>query len=363
MATANPRVLDLTGATRRTSFEVVASPVVDFLISLQTFQSPEGKDTYDVGPGWFDEVRMKASADLLATVNRIGLVGWGTVIGYALVQGRVRDVASLLEGIDAMPAADVWTMLAGAHMPMLVDRVGPDAFPRAAAGDPAAREKIAGALQYLFGEEHSTADLHLLEMTPEETKDLVLAVLRGWYREVWAAGEREVSAVLERDAAAKVTQRRAIAGEALVESATNGLVFEQEPWIRRVILSPHLAMRPWNVTCVHDDALIVAYPAADESLNVDRAAPPARLLRLHKALGDEKRLRILKVLTGTSATLQELADAVGLAKSSTHHHMVILRSAGLVKTTLSDDNRYTLRRETIPEASGMLAAFLEGGSS
>jgi DNA-binding transcriptional ArsR family regulator len=87
------------------------------------------------------------------------------------------------------------------------------------------------------------------------------------------------------------------------------------------------------------------------------------LVRLHKALGDEKRLRMLKVLAQGPATLQELADAVGLAKSSAHHHTVILRSAGLVRVTLEENSRYSLRREFIPEASAMLGTFLEGRSS
>ena len=83
------------------------------------------------------------------------------------------------------------------------------------------------------------------------------------------------------------------------------------------------------------------------------------MLRLYKALSDEKRLRILKRLVTGSATLQELADAVGLAKSSTHHHMVILRSAGLVTVTEDLQRLYTLRTDTIPEASDLLNAFLQ----
>ena len=118
-------------------------------------------------------------------------------------------------------------------------------------------------------------------------------------------------------------------------------------------------MRPWNLMNAYDDVSVVCYPVADESLGVDHTAPPARLVRLHKALGDEKRLRILKRLAGGGATLQELADQVGLAKSSTHHHLVILRSAGLIRVTLEDDSRYTLRPEFIPEATRWLEAFLE----
>ncbi|HEV8420740.1 MAG TPA: metalloregulator ArsR/SmtB family transcription factor, partial [Actinomycetota bacterium] len=136
-----------------------------------------------------------------------------------------------------------------------------------------------------------------------------------------------------------------------------------ERWVRRVVVVPHVAMRPWNVSSAWEDRWIICYPVADESLGSDRAAPPPRMLRLYKALADEKRLRILKRLVTGKATLQELADSVGLAKSSAHHHMVILRSAGLVTVTDDAQRLYTLRADALPEASGLLRAFLEGRSS
>jgi DNA-binding IclR family transcriptional regulator len=61
------------------------------------------------------------------------------------------------------------------------------------------------------------------------------------------------------------------------------------------------------------------------------------------------------------AGLPELAEAVGLAKSTTHHHMVVLRSAGLVRTTAEPEARYSLRRDIVPEASTLLSAFLGEG--
>jgi DNA-binding transcriptional ArsR family regulator len=83
---------------------------------------------------------------------------------------------------------------------------------------------------------------------------------------------------------------------------------------------------------------------------------------LHKALADDKRLRILKLLAGSDMTLQQLSDAVGLAKSTAHHHTVILRSAGLIRASTELEGRYSLRLEGLAEAGSSLAAFLEGGT-
>jgi DNA-binding transcriptional ArsR family regulator len=122
-------------------------------------------------------------------------------------------------------------------------------------------------------------------------------------------------------------------------------------------------MRPWNIMNAWDETTIVCYPAADPDDVADPDEPPVRLVRLHKALGDERRLRMLKLLSRRSATLQELADATGLAKSSAHHHTVILRSAGLLTVTLEDNSRYALREGVVPEVSRWLTDYVQGGAA
>ena len=70
-----------------------------------------------------------------------------------------------------------------------------------------------------------------------------------------------------------------------------------------------------------------------------------------RALGDGRRVRILRRLVEGNSTLDELAEAVGLARSTTHHHLTQLRAAGLV--TLGGNARgywYALRPEGLTEA-------------
>jgi DNA-binding transcriptional ArsR family regulator len=187
----------------------------------------------------------------------------------------------------------------------------------------------------------------------------VLEGLRGWYREVFRRREAATTEILERDAEIGRELARTMPAEQLVERMTTGLELRREPWMRRVVLVPHIALRPWNILAADGPNSIVCYPVADESLGVDVTAPPAQLFRLHRALGDEKRLRMLKVLASRAgATLQELADAAGLAKSSAHHHLVILRSAGLVKVSTEGHGRYRLDRGVVPDAGRALGAFL-----
>jgi ArsR family transcriptional regulator, cadmium/lead-responsive transcriptional repressor len=85
-----------------------------------------------------------------------------------------------------------------------------------------------------------------------------------------------------------------------------------------------------------------------------------RALLLGRALGDEGRIAMLRRLAAGDATLAELAEAAGLAKSTAHHHLAHLRAAGLV--TMHGNARaywFTLRAEGLADGRrtlGELAA-------
>jgi DNA-binding transcriptional ArsR family regulator len=120
---------------------------------------------------------------------------------------------------------------------------------------------------------------------------------------------------------------------------------------------PSFVQRPLVGYIEFGEVLIIAYPVADESVSAETDAPPLRLVRLSKALADEKRLRILRALGEGEKTLMELAEAFGVAKTTMHHHMIVLRSAGLVSVGVGS-KRYRLRRETVPDVGALLSGYL-----
>jgi DNA-binding transcriptional ArsR family regulator len=361
MTATMPRVLDRAGRARATTVHVIDSPLTEFLVGLQTFQFEEAAHTFDVGVEWFDDVRTRASGELTGALAALGLVGWGNLLGKALAEAWPGSVPDLIDRVETMDARELWLLFAAFYLPPFSDGIDPATFRQAADGDPDTRKRLAAVAVSMFGEKED--DLGVYRLGAEEHRSLLGVAMRRWYRDVFARQEADAVAILARDADAKRRLRRSTTDDKLIEQATNGLVYVPEAWVRRVILTPHLAMRPWNVTCAYDDAYVLCYPVADESLGVDRAAPPSHLIRLHKALADDKRLRILKLLATADRSLQEIADAIGLAKSTAHHHTVILRSAGLIRTSTEVDNRYSLRRESIAEAGPALAEFIEGGAS
>ena len=87
------------------------------------------------------------------------------------------------------------------------------------------------------------------------------------------------------------------------------------------------------------------------------ARAAAAVVRLHRALGDDTRLRILKLLAGRDLYLTEIAQQLELSKPTIKHHLALLRAAGLV-TVVESGNvvYYSLRRDRIEAASTDLGA-------
>jgi len=100
------------------------------------------------------------------------------------------------------------------------------------------------------------------------------------------------------------------------------------------------------------------YPVANESIYPnDRYAPNNFLVLKHKALGDEARLRMVKLLYEGDRTLQEITEHLDVGKSTIHHHLKILRSANLVGIV---DSKYSLKRNAIDLLAKELEYFLKG---
>jgi DNA-binding transcriptional ArsR family regulator len=147
----------------------------------------------------------------------------------------------------------------------------------------------------------------------------------------------------------------------LIETVTNGIAYTAEAGVEEVVLVPSVTIRPWNLMFRFGSSRYFLYPASDEAVQADEDTPPSWMVQLFKAIGDEKRLRVLRKLGEGPQSLMELAGHLGLAKSTTHHHLRSLRAAGLIRQDVRGDkeeSRYELRREMLPEAMRLVGAYL-----
>lgn len=58
-----------------------------------------------------------------------------------------------------------------------------------------------------------------------------------------------------------------------------------------------------------------------------------------KALGEENRLRIVRLLIGEQASVNDIANTLGMTQYNASKHLRILREAGLVETTKNGQQR------------------------
>jgi DNA-binding transcriptional ArsR family regulator len=355
-------VLNLSERSSELVVTVVPSAAAELLSSLCAFSFPPDYDTFDLGAAWFEERRAAIPPDLYATIALFsapnGTRLWGNLLGLVHETPEPRDVPAFLAHLRATPPEEVRRHLLGHYGEF--DPAKREATRLAAAGDPAALDETLAMFFADEGHREEVRARYFPADDPGRAKAALLETLARWQETVFAGLEPEIVPILERDAKAKRALGRGGPPERLLDTALNGVEYTPEPGIREVVLFPCYLWRPWVVLSDHRDLKLVVYPVADDSLALGGDEPPARLVKLYKALGDERRLRTLKRLAAGDSTLQDLADHLGLAKSTMHHHLAILRVAGLVRVRMrsASDMQYSLRRDLLPEVGELLRGYL-----
>lgn len=372
------RVVNLSQRPEPIVLEVVQSSAVELLMSILAMGDLEGttKDvnTYDVGKERLEELRSKASESLLEDIEEL-FGGPGTLgvtcgkllaylVGSVLDSGPEYDVDTFISDLERSEPVDVLLALVGYHS-RAHQTVSSEVVRRAVQGDPDAQAEFVGDARAKWGQSDDLvlALEHVLKQPPDVVQRGLVDVLRRWDKEVFSHFRDEALPVMERDCKAKLKMSEDISLERTIELATNGIQFVAEPWIRRVVLAPTFILRPWVLVTEYRDVSIYIFPVSDDSVGVDESVPPPALVKLHKALGDANRLRLLKRLAAGPMTLKEATDLLGSAKSTAYHHLAILRQAGLVWVRESEDKTYTLREDLIPKAFEQLQGFLQTESS
>jgi DNA-binding transcriptional ArsR family regulator len=342
------------------SVHIDACPTYEFLLSLCTWNDVPGQSTYEVGQHWFQAIREQATPDLLNAIEDFCQQNdwvWAHLLSVAYDDPALHDIPTFIDHLAIMDALEVRLRLLGYYLPYF-RRATPQEVIRAAAnGDPEAQQQF---LRTSYPENDTWQALlrRLLPLDPVETRGRLVAILRRWYGEVFHSQESELLPILLRDAEARRSLATSMPVERLIETVTNGWEYIAESGIRHVLLIPSVVIRPQVHSLDHHDVKIFCYPVADEYMMVDPEAPPARLMRLVKALGDERRLRILKRLATGRYTLQQLADHFEVGKTLIHHHLVVLRGAGLVQLRGGDNRKYGLRRDAIADLTPLLESYL-----
>ncbi len=340
------------------------SPAYELLQSIAVVFSDQDAGTYEVGEPWLAEARERAGEELLGRIREVTLGDGDTfvnLIGLVYDTPAPRDVPAFLAHLRETDANEIRLHLVGFYARETRRMTPPSVIRSAIAGDPSARDEF---LRTSHPEWEPWTDYlsRVLDLDGETFKAELVAVLEAWSERVWKPESLTIMPIITRDADAKREMQRELPMDRFITSATNGVEFAPRPGIDRVVMIPSFVNRPLVTYNEFGEVLLIVYPVADESVTADADAPPLRLVRLSKALGDEKRLRILRALAEGEKSLMELADMFGVPKTSMHHHMIVLRSAGLVAVGVGQ-KRYRLRSETVPDLGALLGGYLGAVSS
>jgi DNA-binding transcriptional ArsR family regulator len=365
LITPQQKVRELNSATRRIPIEVDGAISYEVVITMWSlFNSKKYTGSFDLGADWFTEAYDATPEDLKEEIIRFGgshCSVWLSLLGLISVAPHPHDPDSVFTWIGELNPQRLRRWILGYLGEQNALETGqsppsPSLIEQAAQGDIDSVREIIGSSMDLEGVDQVVA---MFEMDPIEMRDRMAATLRRFRNEVFSKYEDEFGKAIAAAAGARRSVATRDSAKDVIEEVTNGLDYEIPLGVCRVILVPSVVVRPLSLIDQYRDALIVCYGLADEFLNLNPEAPPSWMVRFYKALSDEKRLRILRRLSEGDTSLDELTEMLDLTKSTVHHHITILRAAGLVRVQMGStkaESKYGLRPQAFEDAS----AFLEG---
>ena len=318
-----------------------------------------GKEkTIEVGDKWFAHARAAMSPELLKALAVLDVGSGQHVPGSGLIgmtyAHRWATVDEFIQGLETEPENDLLLQVADLdEFPAPREQMAEWVL-RTAAGEKVAAPDLgdAGA--------HASHGLSVLakwlpRLAPRLRESLIeIATL--WRRDLFGAEEERLTAILERDARAKLALAGRLGPADLMEEATNGVAWVDQPGVDLIALLPTWVMRPWTLLHRTGSTAVISYPVADESLGQNGGALAARAVKLARVLSDESRVRAIQLLAAEPMSLQELADKLGLRKSTVHHHIAELKAVGLLRVPMGS-KRYSLRPEVLDRFGTLLSAL------
>lgn len=295
------------------------APPYELLASLNAFTFRTGHKTLELDAGWTRETRARLPRKLLdeltgsvplAHVDLIQLLVWQC-------EGD-RSVEGFLAWVESLGIGEIYERLVG-HL----------ASPRRALPD----------------------DLATF-------RDRSVRQLSEWNDAYFSGVDPAILRSLRVDAGTKTQLNRTVPPDELLESATGGFILMGDDEPESILLVPHWHMRPWNMFTTYKTMVLIEYPV--DALPRVPGEPPPAVLRLARALSDESRLRILRLVAQEPRTFTDLVGQTGLSKSTVNHHMVLLRAAGLVRVQGLVGARvtYSLQSRALDTLRDRLADYL-----
>jgi DNA-binding transcriptional ArsR family regulator len=261
--------------------------------------------------------------------------------------GPPRSLDNLLDHVSGMDARWFRLVLLGIGAWSWRSIVGADVIEAAAHGDESAAEILLSDERY-YGRSARAALSKILPLSPTETQRRFVDALEAFRDTV---DVEHLSASLDQ-VAARIDALADTEGWWETIEILTGYRYVAEPEALRVVVMSHLA-GPGLVLAQHEDTRLIVFG------NTPPGTPAERVVSLGKAISDPTRVQLLTLIRDRPSQLGELVDATGLTRSTVHHHLRLLREAGLVSVEGNARSyRYGINQRGRSDVSTLLTELL-----
>jgi DNA-binding transcriptional ArsR family regulator len=309
--------------------------------------------------GWPVEVRKQMAPDLLSELDFLynfpagdpGIMG--TLSDDLFVQPATwRDIDSLIAYVQGMPdgigdvdrAPGIQGLIYETtfRYPDEVDREYFDAMPP--------RDALEERIRSL-GDRNTDAIMRQFDRPAELRARMVLLISR-FYAEHY---EKEIPnrlPALERSAAAHREEAGgdpiALARKLTGRGSTCLDAYCVGPF-DRLVFAPSMDMGVYNSCAVIGGTHGLFYPLEAEYMDIPTDVEETRLARIYKALSDEQRLKILRLLRGREMYAQEIVEATGIHQSVVSRHLSFMKAVGLVLARRQNNMKFFSINPTVSD--------------
>ncbi len=222
------------------------------------------------------------------------------------------------------------------------------------------REALARRMRSL-GDRDADAIMALFDR-PEELRSRMVGLIQRFYDEHYEQElprrlpclERSVAAHRSRPSGDVIELTRRLTGRptSCLEDVCPGPYDE-------LLFAPSLDMGPYTSCAAIGRVHGLFYPCEPEFMGAPpEEAEETRLARLFKALSDEQRLRILRLLREREMYAQEIVERTGLHQSLVSRHLMFMKAVGLVAARRQNNMKfYTLNPAMREELARTMELF------
>lgn len=364
------KIRDLNSSARRIPIEVDGAASYEVVLTIwNAFAEKHAGENMDLGVDWINDIVASTPDDLGEEIRKLGGPHgaiWLSVLGLISIAPHPHDATSVFNWLAGLNPDRLRRWVVG-YIGQQAAAYSQSAPPSASTIEEAAlgdQDALRAVLGTKTPETEQERLLELFEIEPVQFRDALVTALSRFRNEVFSRYEEEFAGAITRAATAQRALATRDSAKVVIEKVTNGLDYEIPLGVTRVVLVPSVVLRPLSLIDRHREMLLVFYALSDDFLINNPEAPPAWMVKFYKALSDEKRLRILRRLSEGETSLDELTDMLDIAKSTVHHHIMILRAAGLIRIQITPNDEgkeskcYGLRPQAFEDASAFLESYM-----